>query len=96
VIIKEMKTILENLASLTPWSKSDKNNKASASQKKEKYIIPANAKTRESKKGAKSTEIKSRTEKQIRSAIASFYTQTKYKSKNQTPDVADYEKNYDS
>jgi hypothetical protein len=70
---KEMKTTPLNFVSLTPYNKSESKNKAGASQKFEKYIIPAKARTTETHKGIKSIENKSIAPAKIRSIIITSY-----------------------
>ena len=73
-IVKDTKTIPNNLTSFAPYNKSEIKSKMIASTKKGKYIIPKNAKMTDTQKGIKSTESKIITEAKIRSNIPLYYT----------------------
>jgi hypothetical protein len=80
--IKARKTVLKNLGSPVPWSKSRRKNKNTASMKKVKYAIPANAKMADTQKGIKSTDNNSMTTADIRRSIFLSYLEASFEARH--------------
>jgi hypothetical protein len=64
----------ENLTSLTPYNKSERNSMVGASQKKGNNTMQINARIRYAQKGKNSIDTKSIIDAKIRNAIILYYT----------------------